>query len=129
MSGKIPACPDDIQEVIIMDNKQGKHPKIEIRMTEADIKKLDERAEAAHMNRSNYVRAACLKDDKLVVLQDFTEVVRLMSEIDGKLTAVIVSDDWTAISQDELNKKLEQIVAYLMRIDEQLDDLNKEEEI
>ena len=100
--------------------------KIEVRMTISQIEKLDALAEKANMDRSQYVRTACLQSDRLVVLADFPEIVRTLSEIDGKLSSAIVNGDLSEALMAETNKLLEQVVAYLMRMDAQLDAMNKE---
>ena len=102
--------------------------KIEVRMTESQIEKLDALAEKANMDRSQYVRTVCLQGDRLVILTDFPEIVRMLSEIDGKLSSAIVNGDLSEALMAETNKLLEKIVAYLIRIDSQLEELNKEAE-
>ena len=59
--------------------------KIEVRMTESQLEKLDALAAKANMDRSQFVRTVCLQGERLVVLSDFPEIVRMLSEIDGKL--------------------------------------------
>ena len=97
-------------------------------MTESQIEKLDALAEKANMDRSQYVRTVCLQGDRLVILTDFPEIVRMLSEIDGKLSSAIVNGDLSESLMTETNKLLEQVVAYLMRMDAQLDAMNKEAE-
>ena len=100
--------------------------KLEVRMTAFQIDKLDSLAEKANMDRSQFVRTVCLQSDRLVVLTDFSEIVRMLSEIDGKLSSAIVNGDLSESLMTETNKLLEQVVAYLMRMDAQLDAMNKE---
>lgn len=100
--------------------------KIEVRMTISQIEKLDALAEEARMDRSQYVRTVCLQGDRLVVLADFPEIVRVVSEIDGKLSSALINGYLSESLMQETNKLLEQVVGYLMRMDSQLDELNKE---
>lgn len=100
--------------------------KIEVRMTISQIEKLDALAEKANMDRSQYVRTACLQSDRLVVLADFPEIVRMLTKIDGKLSSAILNGYLSDSLMQETNKLLEQVVGYLMRMDSQLDELNKE---
>ena len=102
--------------------------KLEVRVTAAQLEKLDALAAKANMDRSQFVRTVCLQGDRLVVLSDFPEIVRMLSEIDGKLSSAIVNGDLSEALMAETNKLLEKIVAYLIRIDSQLEELNKEAE-
>ena len=123
ISGKIPTR-QDYGGMIYMDKKDTK--KIEVRMSLAQLEKLDTLANKANMDRSQYVRTVCLQSDRLVVLSDFTEIIRVLSEIDGKLSSAIVSGNLSESLMTETNKQLELVVGYLMRMDSQLDELNKE---
>lgn len=100
--------------------------KLEVRMTASQMDKLDALAAKANMDRSQFVRTVCLQGERLVVLSDFPEIVRILSEIDGKLSSAIVNGDLSEALMTETNKQLEQVVAYLMRMDAQLDAMNKE---
>ena len=100
--------------------------KIEVRMTESQIEKLDALAEKANMDRSQYVRTVCLQGDRLVILTDFPEIVQMLSEIDGKLSSAIVNGYLSESFMAETNKLLEQVVGYLMRMDSHLEEMNKE---
>ena len=100
--------------------------KLEVRMSVTQLEKLDLLAAKANMDRSQYVRTVCLQGDRLVVLHDFTEIVRVLSEIDGKISSAIVSGSLNKSLIEETNKLLEQVVGYLMRMDSQLDKLNQE---
>ena len=102
--------------------------KLEVRVTAAQLEKLDTLANKANMDRSQYVRTVCLQSDRLVILTDFPAIVRMLSEIDGKLSSAIVNGDLSESLMTETNKLLEQVVAYLMRMDAQLDAMNKEAE-
>ena len=88
-----------------MERKDTK--KLEVRMTASQIDKLDSLAAKANMDRSQYVRTVCLQSDRLFVFSDYTKIVQVLSEIDGKLSSAIVS-------------------GYLMRMDSHLDEMNKE---
>ena len=107
-----------------MDKKDTK--KLDVRMTESQMDKLDTFAAKAGMDRSQYVRTVCLQGDRLVVLSGFTEIARVLSEIDGKLSSAIVNGYLSESLMTETNKLLEQVVQYLMRMDAQLDEMNKE---
>ena len=107
-----------------MDKTETK--KLEVRMSVAQLEKLDTLAAKANMDRSQYVRTVCLQSDRLVVFNDYTEIVRVLSEIDGKLSTSIVNGYLSESLMTETNKLLEQVVAYLMRMDSQLDEMNKE---
>ena len=100
--------------------------KLEVRMTASQIDKLDSLAAKANMDRSQYVRTVCLQSDRLVVLNDFTEIVRVLSEIDGKISSSVVNGYLSESLMAETNKLLEQVVGYLMRMDSHLDEMNKE---
>lgn len=100
--------------------------KLEVRVTASQMDKLDTLAAKAGMDRSQYVRTVCLQSDRLVVFNDYTEIVRVLSEIDGKLSSAIVNGYLSESLMTETNKLLEQVVAYLMRMDSQLDEMNKE---
>lgn len=100
--------------------------KLEVRMTVSQLEQLDMLAAKANMDRSQYVRTVCLQSDRLVVLSDFTEIIRVLSEIDGKLSSAIVSGNLSESLMTETNKQLELVVGYLMRMDSQLDEMNKE---
>lgn len=123
ISGKIPTR-QDYGGMIYMDKKDTK--KIEVRMSLAQLEKLDTLANKANMDRSQYVRTVCLQSDRLVVFSDYTKIVQVLSEIDGKLSSAIVSGYFSESFMAETNKLLEQVVGYLMRMDSQLDELNKE---
>ncbi len=107
-----------------MDKTETK--KLEVRMSVAQLEKLDTLAAKANMDRSQYVRTVCLQSDRLVVFNDYTEIVRVLSKIDGKLSTSIVNGYLSESLMTETNKLLEQVVAYLMRMDSQLDEMNKE---
>lgn len=107
-----------------MDKKDTK--KIEVRMSFAQLEKLDTLANKANMDRSQYVRTVCLQSDRLVVFSDYTQIVQVLSEIDGKLSSAIVSGHLSESFMAETNKLLEQVVGYLMRMDSHLDEMNKE---
>ena len=92
------------------------------------LDKLDLLAAKANMDRSQYVRTVCLQGDRLVILSDFTEIVRVLSEIDGKKSSAVVNGYLSESIMTETSKQLELVVAYLMRMDSQLDELNKEAE-
>ena len=109
-----------------MDKKDTK--KLEVRMSLAQLEKLDTLANKANMDRSQYVRTVCLQSDRLVVFSDYTKIVQVLSEIDGKLSSAIVSGNLSESLMTETNKQLELVVGYLMRMDSQLDELNKEAE-
>ena len=100
--------------------------KLEVRVTAAQLEKLDALAAKANMDRSQFVRTVCLQGERLVILTDFPEIVRTLSEIDGMLSSAIVNGDLSESLMTETNKLLEQVVAYLMRMDTQLDAMNKE---
>lgn len=100
--------------------------KLEVRVTAAQLEKLDALAAKANMDRSQFVRTVCLQGERLVILTDFPEIVRTLSEIDGMLSSAIVNGDLSESLMTETNKLLEQVVAYLMRMDAQLDAMNKE---
>ena len=102
--------------------------KLEVRMTVSQLEQLDMLAAKANMDRSQYVRTVCLQGNRLVILTDFPAIVRMLSEIDGKLSSAIVNGDLSESLMTETHKLLEQLVAYLMRIDSQLEELNKEAE-
>lgn len=107
-----------------MDKTETK--KLEVRMSVAQLEKLDTLAAKANMDRSQYVRTVCLQSDRLVVFSDYTKIVCVLSEIDGKLSSAIVSGYLSESLMEETNKLLEQVVGYLMRMDSQLDEMNKE---
>lgn len=107
-----------------MDKSEMK--KLEVRMTVSQLEQLDMLAAKANMDRSQYVRTVCLQSDRLVVFSDYTQIVKVLSEIDGKLSSAIVSGYLSESFMAETNKLLEQVVGYLMRMDSQLDELNKE---
>jgi hypothetical protein len=102
--------------------------KIEIRMSDEQIEKLDKYAAAANMDRSMFVRTMCLQHDRLVVMQDLPDIVGILTEIDGKISSAIVTTDCDPALIQETNKKLEMIVQYLMRICSQLEDMNEKGE-
>ncbi len=122
ISGKIPIRPD--RKELKMEKSETK--KLEVRVTAAQLEKLDALAAKANMDRSQFVRTVCLQGDRLVVLTEFPEIIRMLSEIDGKLSSAIVNGYLSESLMQETDKLLEQIVAYLMRMDKQLDELNKE---
>lgn len=107
-----------------MDKTETK--KLEVRMSVAQLEKLDTLAAKANMDRSQYVRTVCLQSDRLVVFSDYTKIVCVLSEIDGKLSSAIVSGYLSESLMEETNKLLEQVVGYLMRMDSHLDEMNKE---
>lgn len=81
--------------------------KLEVRMTVSQLEQLDMLAAKANMDRSQFVRTVCLQSDRLVVLSDFTEIIRVLSEIDGKLSSAIVSGNLSESLMTETNKQLE----------------------
>lgn len=102
--------------------------KIEIRMSDEQIEKLDKYAAAANMDRSMFVRTMCLQHDRLVVMQDLPDIVGILTEIDGKISSAIVMNDCDPALIQETNNRLEKIVQYLMRICSQLENMNEKGE-
>ena len=102
--------------------------KIEIRMSDEQIEKLDKYAAAANMDRSMFVRTMCLQHDRLVVMHDLPDIVGILTEIDGKISSAIVTNDCDPALIRETNNRLEKIVQYLMRICSQLENMNEKGE-
>ena len=109
-----------------MNKKEMK--KLEVRMTAAQIDRLDELAANAGMDRSMFVRTMCLQHDRLVVMQDLPDIVSIITEIDGQISSAIVTNDCDPALIRETNNRLEKIVQYLMRICSQLENMNEKGE-
>ncbi len=98
-------------------------------MTDDEVALLDTLRTKCGLKRGPFIRQMSLSEERLIVLEGYTEIVRVISELDGKISPLLISERCVSETEEAyINSRLNQIVSLLLRIDSQLTEIHESEE-
>lgn len=112
-----------------MSNEERKSLPVQVKVTPEAKEKIGQRAKAAELNVSEYIRVAAISDEKVVFLNGSGSIAKSLAEVNINLDRALRDRDITTELERELLEKFGDIYNIFYEILDKLSDINHIEEI
>ena len=112
-----------------MSKEERKSLPIQVKVTPEAKEKIGQRAKAADLNVSEYIRVAAISDEKVVFLNGSGSIAKSLAEININLDRALRDREITTELEDSLLEKFGDIYNIFFEILDKLSDINNIEGI
>jgi len=114
---------------IKMSSNERKSLPIQVKVTPNAKEKIEQRAKAADLNVSEYIRVAALSDEKVIFLNESGSIAKSLAEMNINLDRALRDREITTELERELLEKFGYIYDIFYEILDKLSDVNNLEEL